>query len=45
MDVKNDPQQGAPQIGVVLIGWTWMDEEMLYTILIPEASWFQKCNF
>lgn len=26
----------APQIGIVLIGWTWMDKDMLYLISSPE---------
>ncbi len=39
------PDGYTPQIGIVLIGWSWMEEDMLYTILIPEASWLQKCNF
>ena len=44
--LKNSHAYGnSPQIGIVLIGWTWMDKDMLYLILIPEASWFQKCNF
>ena len=35
----------TPQIRIVLISWTWNNRDVLYLIFIPEASWFQKCNF